>query len=162
MSLLRYLSIALVSVAFLGFAGCGGGPKGAGACGPAVREALDSNLGHVLPGSPEPTYLTDPPTSGPHTPGAKPSGVLASPLPRPAQVGALEAGAVLVQYRDPADLEALRPLAGGSTIVAPNPGLPERVVATAWLFKQTCTAVDVDALRRFAADHADHGPGTDG
>ena len=48
----------------------------------------------------EPQYTTDPPTSGPHTPGALPGGVLTQPLARPSQVGALEAGLVLIQYRD--------------------------------------------------------------
>jgi hypothetical protein len=155
------LTAALLGVVVTGAAGCGGGGA-KGACEPAVREALDPNLGHVLPGAAEPTYLTDPPTSGPHAPGPAPSGVLAAPLSRPAQVGALEAGAVLVQYRDPGDLEALRPLATGQTVVMPNPALPARVVATAWLFKQQCSGVDLDVLRTFATDHAGKGPGVDG
>jgi hypothetical protein len=82
-------------------------------------------------------------------------------MSRPAQVGALEAGAVLVQYRDAADVDALRPLAGGLTVVVPNPSLTTRVVATAWLFKQPCSGIDLDALRTFSADHAGKGPGAD-
>ena len=46
-------------------------------------------------------------------------------------------------------------------IVAPNPDLPgdARVVATAWLTKQTCTRVDLPALRRFVTDRVGKGPG---
>ncbi|MEO7557396.1 MAG: DUF3105 domain-containing protein [Acidimicrobiales bacterium] len=147
----------------IGFAvaGCGGSSAkapAAAACGAVVPEALDSNLGHVLPGAPEPTYLTDPPTSGPHAPGAAPTGAVDAPLTRPVQVGLLEAGGVLVQYRDAADLDWLRPLATGSVVVAPNPDLADRVVATAWLYKQSCSGQDADALGRFAVDHAGHGP----
>jgi hypothetical protein len=38
--------------------------------------------------------------------------------------------------------------------VAPNPDLPARVVATAWTYKQRCSAVDVGALQTFIRDHA--------
>ena len=158
------MTILLLSVTILGLLGlaaCGKGSTTSSKCGPGVRETLDSNLNHVLPGGVEPTYLTDPPTSGPHTPGSLPTGVESTPLSKPVQVGALEAGIVLVQYRDPTDLEALRPMATGKTVVAPNPSLPARVVATAWLWKQTCSAVDTAALAGFAAEHANKGPGTD-
>jgi hypothetical protein len=39
--------------------------------------------------------------------------------------------------------------------VAPNPGLPAELVATAWLHRLTCTRVDensVDAVARFIDD----------
>jgi hypothetical protein len=143
--------------------GCGGGGSSSASCQPAQREALDPNESHVLPGNPEPTYRTDPPTSGPHVPSETPSGVLTEALNRPRQVGALEAGVVLIQYRDlSADQRhELEGLAGGMVVVAPNPDLPDEVVATAWLFKQRCSAPDVQAMRTFADDHVGHGPGTD-
>ena len=160
----RFSSSALVVVlAAVPLAGCGGGGTASGGCQPVHREALDPNEAHVLPGAAEPTYRTDPPTSGPHTPAETPTGVLAAPLARPRQVGALEAGAVLFQYRDLSTDEqrALEALAGGLVVVAPNPDLPDKVVATAWLYKQVCSAVDTTALQDFAAAHQNHGPGTD-
>ncbi len=134
------------------------------ACGQAHTEPLNPNLGHVIASAAEPQYTTDPPTSGPHTPAATPAGVLTQPLSRPLQVGALEAGRVLVQYRDlnDTDVQALAALGGDEVIVAPNPDLPDRVVATAWLNKQTCSAVDVPQLRGFIRNHQGRGPGTDG
>ena len=136
----------------------------ASSCQPAHTEPLNPALNHVLGGAPEPVYTTDPPTSGPHTPGALPHGVLMQALSRPAQVGALEAGDVLLQYRDLSDRELrdLSQLAGDQVVVAPNPALPDRVVATAWLFKQTCSGVDTAILRGFVRTRAGHGPGTDG
>jgi hypothetical protein len=115
----------------------------------------------VVAGAPEPAYSTDPPTSGPHTPGALPKGVLVVPLTRPVQVGALEQGLVLLQYRDlsATEIDTLAQLAGDNVVVAPNPSLPDRVVGTAWLFKQTCSSVDAVALRGFVRSHAGHGPG---
>ena len=159
---------ALVVVAVvLVLAGCGSDASGGSAvCDPERREALDpASANHVLPGTTdEPAYRTDPPTSGPHTPGTARSGVLDAPLARPAQVGSLEAGGVLLQHRDldDSELEELASLAGDGVAVVPNPDLPERVVATAWLFKRACDTVDVEVLQGFVDAHLGQGPGSDG
>jgi drug/metabolite transporter (DMT)-like permease len=144
-------------------AACSGSASGA-SCGAAKPEPINPDLHHVFNGGTEPTYTTDPPTSGPHTPGALPTGVLTTPLSRPSQVGALEAGVVLLQYRDLSteDTRTLESLVTDNVVVAPNPSLPDRVVATAWLVKQTCSSVDTAALRGFIRTRAGHGPGTDG
>ena len=146
--------------------GCGGGgSRAAGACGAEVREAFDpDSLQHVLAGAREPHYLTNPPTSGPHVPGPQLSGVRSDVLDKPTQIGVLEAGSVLVQYRDldAASISTLGSVAGDQVVVAPNPGLPDKVVATAWVFKQTCGSVDVAALRQFVSTHRGKGPGIDG
>ncbi|MBW3668684.1 MAG: EamA family transporter [Actinobacteria bacterium] len=140
--------------------GSGGGSADDGACGAAVSEPLDpGSTQHLLPGAPEPTYITDPPTSGAHRSGAPPQGVVDQPLERPVQAGVLEGGGVVVQYRDPADAAVLRGLADEQVVVAPNPSLPAPVIATAWRHKVTCTAVDMDALRAFVDDHAGRGTG---
>ncbi len=83
------------------------------------------------------------------------------PISRPVQVGILERGDVLVQH-DP-DLAAgplaeLAELAGPGVVVAPNPDLPEPVVATAWLFKRTCDSVDLIALQEFVDERLGQGP----
>lgn len=135
-------------------------PEGAASCSSPVVDPLDPrSLQHALPGA-TPTYDTEPPTSGPHQPGALAGGVISEPLPGPVQVGALEAGQVLLQHRDlsPGERSRLEALAGARVIVAPNPALPAPVVASAWRTRQLCRAVDVDALSRFVADHAGHDP----
>jgi hypothetical protein len=161
---MRHLLLVLALVGAV--TGCGGGgSKASGVCGPEVREAFDPNsLQHVLPGGRAPTYLTNPPTSGPHVPGAAISGVRTDVLDKPTQVGALEGGSVLVQYRDlsAADVQRLESVAGDKVIVAPNPDLPDKVVATAWVFKRTCSAVDTAALTEFVTAHRGKGPGIDG
>ena len=109
-----------------------------------------------------PSYLTDPPTSGPHTPGlGVEGGVVDEPLSPIAQVTTLEDGIVIVQYRDPADgrpTSCRSPAA--DVVVAPNPDLPSAVIATAWAQKVTCSGVDVDSVQRFidsvAGLHAGH------
>src|SRR5690606_28231893 len=80
---------ATAAVALVALGGCGGDDGGsAGGCGPARRERLDgSSTVHVLPGAPEPEYLSDPPTSGPHELSPPVSGPLREPLSRPRQVG---------------------------------------------------------------------------
>src|SRR5581483_9060656 len=141
--------VVVVALVVAPLVACSG--DGNRACSKVTTEPLNPDVRHVFAGGPEPRYTTDPPTSGPHTPGALPGGVLDTPLSRPNQVGALEAGLVLLQYRDlnPGELDELRGLASNQVVVAPNPTLPDRVVATAWLTKQTCSAVDVTALRGF-------------
>ena len=134
---------------------------GTGACDAPAHDPLDSrSLQHALPGSPPPSYATEPPTSGPHQPGRLGGGVVGGPLSGPVQVGALEAGQVLLQHRDlpPDDLRALESLGGPLVVVAPNPALPAPIVASAWRTRQQCRAVDVDALSRFVHDHAGHEP----
>lgn len=162
------LASVLVALASAGLAGCAGDgpPEPAQGCGPERREALDPASGsHVLAGQDgDGGDGGDPPTSGAHEASPLRSGVLDEPLTRAAQVGALEAGGILIQHRDltDAEFEELAALAGEGIAVVPNPGLPERVVATAWLHKLSCDTVDVDALRGFAEAHLGQGPGSDG
>jgi hypothetical protein len=142
--------------------GCSKAGGESAACGKATHEQAQFPANHVLPGQPEPAYLTNPPTSGPHAPLATVDPVYDAPLPRPTQVGVLETGKVLIQYRPdvPADqVEQLRGLAGGDIVVAPNPELDHPVVTTAWLYTQRCHRVDTGALKSFAKARADHGPG---
>lgn len=155
--------VALGALAFsvaVGAAAAPGGDRGAGACDRPVQDPLDPrSLQHVLPGAPLPVYATEPPTSGPHQ-AARLSGVMADPVPGPVQVGALEAGQVLLQHRDLASVDraSLERLAGPLVVVAPNPALPAPVVASAWRTRQLCRAVDPVRLARFVADHAGKDP----
>ncbi len=131
------------------------------ACGPVTPERLDpSSALHLLPGAPEPSYQSDPPTSGPHLSGLPPTGVLSAAIDRPTQVLVLETGGVLIQHRDLTEEETAQvsSLATDQVVVAPNPALPAPVVATAWLAKQTCEGVDLDALEQFVQDHVGQGP----
>lgn len=141
---------------------CAGNGGGGAACGPVTREPLDpSYLVHVLPGAVDVDYLSDPPTSGPHQPGPAVEGVLEEPLPAPVQVGVLESGAVLIQHRgdlSSSDRSRLEALAGPDVVVAPSPDLPDEVVATAWTYKRSCSALDVPALREFIEERAGQGP----
>jgi hypothetical protein len=128
------------------------------ACSPPIAEPIDPlSSQHLLPGTPEPAYLTNPPTSGAHRPGPLPARVRTSPLERPSQVAALEGGQVLVQYGHitPDARRRLVALAHQKdhVTVAPGRDLPSPVVATAWLFMQRCNRVDVHALRDFIAMH---------
>ena len=163
----RPVVAAVLALLLLG--GCGrGGQDGAAtvpACGPDTEEPLDpGSVRHVLPGAPEPSYATDPPTSGPHLAGGAVEGAHDEPLSRPVQVAVLEEGGVVVQHRglDPAGRARLEALAGPQVAVAPNPGLGAPVVATAWQHRLVCGdagAEAVEAVELFVADHRGGGPG---
>jgi hypothetical protein len=129
-----------------------------------VHDALDPGSGvHVLPGAPTPSYLVDPPTSGPHQPGPNIPGPERAPIAPQLQVGELEEGRVLIQYRGlpDADVKRLESLNSDEVLVAPATALPDhtKVAASAWVTHQYCTAVDVGALETFAKHFAGKGPG---
>jgi len=68
----------------------------------------------------------------------------------------LEAGGVMVQYggaASAADVAALESLAVDGVVVAPLSKADPAVVATAWLHKQECAAVDTGAVEQFIDDH---------
>ncbi|HXH58103.1 EamA family transporter [Iamia sp.] len=159
----RAIAVAAVAVAAVDGTACGDADEETGACGPVRREPLDTRTVHVLPGAEAPEYRTDPPTSGPHLASPSTRDVRSEAIAPAVQVGILEEGGVLLQHAglSDADRERVEALAGDDVIVAPGDGLPEGagVVATAWVTKQVCDAVDVGALRDFAEENRDNGPG---
>jgi hypothetical protein len=166
---MRRLPVVVVCALAFVAAGCNGSshPSAVGVaagCAPAFQEPLDSqSTKHLFPGAPAPHYLTNPPTSGPHQLGPPPTGVVTTPIPAPRQVFMLEIGYVILQYQDlpPADVASLGTLAGTLVTVAPAAApLPNRVVATAWTWKQECGAADTAALsslRAFITAHVGKG-----
>jgi drug/metabolite transporter (DMT)-like permease len=159
----RALLGGVALVASVTAAGCGGG--GDDTCEPVRRERLDSRAVHVLPGAEAPEYQTDPPTSGPHLPAPPGDPVRTEPIDPAVQVGLLEEGVVLIQHDglDDAEQTRVEALAGDGVVVAPAT-LPDgaTVVATAWVTKQVCRGVDVEALRTFVEDQGGGGPGGHG
>jgi hypothetical protein len=160
----------LVATLILGVAlvGCGGGGVGGTGqgCGSAQQQPFDPRSAlHLLPGAPEPPYATDPPTSGAHRVGIYPRGDDPSPIPRPIQVGLLEVGFVLVQYQPSIGQQAIATLSSLSAAspyvtIAPNPTLPQPVVATAWLYAERCGdsgTKTVNQVRGFIQRRVGHG-----
>lgn len=158
---IRRSSILLTSLALgLCAPGCGGAQAD---CGPVVHDALDPASGtHVLPGAPTPSYAALPPTSGAHQPGPTIKGPVHEPISPPLQVGVLEEGRVLIQYHGISDTEVkrLEALNSPTVVVAPAAILSDghKVVATAWVTRQSCSRVDIEAMQHFAEQHAGHGP----
>jgi hypothetical protein len=158
----RFAAVVAVVAALMcgALAGCSssGGSLASGGCQAPHTDLLDirSTL-HLLPGAPDPPYSTYPPTSGAHRVGYYPRGVVASPVGLPVQVGLLEKGFVMVQYRadlGPAAEAALAPLTAVTPYLtlAPDPTLQQEVVATSWLHDLRCGGygpAGLAALRRF-------------
>jgi hypothetical protein len=146
------ISISL-TLGALSVAGCGGSGDAGSGCGQPFREPLNPNsLQHIIDPS-SAKFDTDPPTSGPHlfTPPAR--GVVARQLLPAEQVSVLEAGDVLVQYRDATDAAAVQALNQTGLTIAPNTTLAKRVVATAWTYKLECGSVDTPTLQKFISAH---------
>lgn len=151
------LTVALAATA------CGSDGASAGSC-VEIREPEDPlSIQHMIdPGTL--TYLTDPPTSGPHLSGPAIRGLFEEPILPPAQVRLLEEGGVVVQFTSPDDEAALRPLLDDNEVpmaLAPADSLPAPVVATAWTWKLTCETPDLDRIREFAGDRVVDAPGLD-
>lgn len=127
-----------------------------------MREALDpAYLVHVVGDEADVSYGSEPPTSGPHQSSPAAAGAVSDPLTRPVQVGVLERGDVLIQHLPDApaeEREGLDALVDDHVVVAPNPDLPTRIVATAWTAKRSCDALDVAALQEFIDERVGKGP----
>ena len=145
----RLLALLLLVAACL-VPACGTDRDDTARCGPLTVEQIDPDEGHLIGGAAAPTFLTNPPTSGPHTPGAGVVGRQREPVPPLVQVSTLETGAVIIQYGTAVDPAPLEPLVGDGVILAPGNRIDARaVVATGWLRKMTCVSTDVAALRSF-------------
>lgn len=155
--------VALAALAALA-AGCGGGDETPTATCGEVESLVEATFNHVLPGPDvAPSYSWSPPTSGTHLSAPPPApGVHDEPIAPVAQVTALEAGTVLVQYDATvpgADVEVLEALADGrddlivAPVAAPIDG-DQHVAATAWGRRLRCDGVAEAPLEAFLADHA--------
>ncbi|MHB1286058.1 MAG: DUF3105 domain-containing protein [Leptospirales bacterium] len=110
-------------------------------------------------------YNSNPPTSGPHMEQFIDSYFPTSPLPAYIQVHLLEHGNILIQYNCtcPKTLTALQKIAGSfdtyspslgleegkGVIVAPNPGIPKKIVLSAWTRLLPMDTADDAAIRKF-------------
>ncbi len=158
---MRIVSLVLVSVLTIAATSCGSTQKAA--CGPVVHDQLDPATGtHVLPGAPTPSFIVDPPTSGAHQPAPPVTGVQHKPIAPTIQVGILEEGRVLLQYKglDASETKQLEGLVSHHVVVAPAASLPNnaKVVATAWVTHQSCQAFDVSTLKSFISERTGKGP----
>ncbi len=101
-------------------------------------------------------YNSDPPTSGPHMPYTAPWGIHAEPIPKELQVHNLEDGGVMVQYNCPAGcpdlvekLKAIVERYTNEVILAPYPGMKNRIALTAWRRIDTFDQFDEARIVRF-------------
>jgi Protein of unknown function (DUF3105) len=129
-----------------------------------VQSFANQGQQHLQPGQDYTSYNSTPPTSGPHAPAPAPCGVSSEPVPNTVQVHDLEHGVVMVQYRpglDAGQVQALQALGrsyDSHVILAPYPGLPTPVTATAWTKLMRLDRADVGKLRRFIDRFRQHGP----
>jgi hypothetical protein len=134
----------------------------AAACDPVENPPLQA--GSHLIGDTEPPvpYSSTPPTSGWHSSGALDVAIHGEddPLTEPEQVSVLEAGGVVITYRDldAADIDAIEGLVAegydGRVAVTPYAELqPGEVAVTAWGTLQRCSGLDLDVVGGFIDDH---------
>jgi hypothetical protein len=116
---------------------------------------------HIPPGSPEPKYETNPPTSGNHVepPYQQADGAYRE-MPEPIDfVHSLEHGRLEIQYdpnlpeRDQLELKGLYDTMYGASLLFPNDKMPYAVAATTWTNLLGCPtykgSITLDAIRDF-------------
>jgi len=121
---------------------------------PGVQFADQGNLHVASPDTPHEQYNSDPPTSGPHLPYIAPWGVHTRPIVRELQVHNLEDGGVVVQYNCEcpdlvAKLKAIVDRYDRQVILAPYPGMPNKIALTAWTRLDTMDELDQGRVTRF-------------
>jgi Protein of unknown function (DUF3105) len=110
------------------------------------------------------SYPQVPPVGGPHNPVWLNCGIYDRPAPNENAVHSLEHGAVWITYQpdlSAADVAQLRNLVRGHAyvILSPYPGLPARVVASAWGVQLQATGPDDPRLAPFIKTY-EQGPQT--
>lgn len=127
-------------------------------CEPIGTEDLDPlSSQHVVPGA-EVTYLSDPPTSGPHLGIPAPGGIVDGTLDPAIQVTALEAGSVIIHHDGEVDLDDVLDLAADDVLIVESADLGQPVELTAWRTRQRCSAADRASVQAFIRAHAGRAP----
>ena len=128
----------------------------AGADLPGVKFEDQGNAHIQLATEPHVAYNSEPPTSGPHLPYIAPWGIHDVPIARELQVHNLEDGGVMVQYSCPtpcpdlvAKLAEIVRRYDIQVILAPFPGMRNRIALTAWTRLDTFDGFDEARIVRF-------------
>ena len=123
---------------------------------PGASFADQGNLHVQTVNEPIPPYNSDPPTSGPHLPYIAPWGVHTEPIPKQLQVHNLEDGGVVVQYNCPQPcpelvdkLTAIAKRYDRQVVLAPYPGMKQRIALTAWTRLDAFDEFDESRIVRF-------------
>ncbi len=121
---------------------------------PGVQFPDQGNLHVASAETPHEQYNSDPPTSGPHLPYIAPWGVHTRPIVRELQVHNLEDGGVVVQYNCDcpdlvAKLKAIVDRYDRHVILAPYPGMKQKIALTAWTRLDTLDEFDEARIARF-------------
>jgi len=99
---------------------------------------------HIPASAPEPSYKTNPPTSGDHVEEQQADGAYRETPPPVSVVHSLEHGRLTIQYRPDLPERAQLELIGlfdtmyGGTLLFPNPDMPYMVAATTWTNLMGC------------------------
>ncbi len=110
------------------------------------------------------TYNSDPPTSGPHLPSIARWGIHERPIPKELQVHNLEDGGVLVQYNCDRANQECRELVDklakivrryNHAILAPYPGVSQKIALTAWTRIDKFNEFDEKRIVRFIDAYID-------
>lgn len=106
------------------------------------------------------TYAQNPPVGGTHDPVWQNCGIYTSPVRSENVVHSLEHGAVWITYRpdlSSSAIQRLQSLIKGSayTLLAPYPGLPAPVVASAWGLQMQVQSTTDSRLAQFIDRYAD-------
>ena len=110
-------------------------------------------------------YSSFPPTSGPHYPVPAVFNIYDKPVRQIYLVHNLEHGAVIVQYGDKVPTQTVDEIRSWyengdrrGIVVAPLPGLGDKVALTAWTHLATCPGFDEKAFDAFVGLHRYKGP----
>jgi hypothetical protein len=121
----------------------------------------DEGHEHIPPGSKEPDYKTNPPTSGPHVepPYQQADGAYSETPEEIDYVHSLEHGRLEIQYapdlpeKEQLELKGLYDTMYGAALLFPNDEMPDDVAATTWTNMLVCPtyegAATLDAIRAF-------------
>jgi hypothetical protein len=157
--------VAIALAVGLGIALGGSGSSGdltAGGCVPTTFQ--DQGRQHATELPQGFTYNSFPPTSGPHDATTAIWNIFERPVPQILLVHNLEHGGIVVQYGDQVPQVTVSEIRNWyaddrtGVVVAPLPGLKEKVALTAWTHRLTCPGFNDTAFTAFKDAHRFKGP----
>lgn len=138
----------------------GRGGSEEGVAGPCVRQDFPAQgARHVEELAEDFEYNSAPATSGPHLQTPAIWNLYEDPVPEIRLVHNLEHSGIVVQYGDEVPPGTVQRIVDwyaddpNGIIVAPSPGLGNKIALTAWTHLATCAAFDEDAFSDFRDDY---------
>ncbi|MEX0616390.1 MAG: DUF3105 domain-containing protein [Candidatus Woykebacteria bacterium] len=119
---------------------------------------------HINPGTPHPSYNSNPPTSGPHWPTPQTCDIYNEPVADESAIHSLEHGAVWITYKDKDDtdlagkLKAIVEKNKAKVLLSPRPENDSKIALSSWGRLMKLSDFDENQISQFIKSNRNNSP----